>query len=57
MFDKLLRQLLPSHYSQTEDCIACGKKGIAKQTMVHRIPYGWFCNEEEFDKFWTKHQW
>lgn len=55
-FNRFLDWLWPERTRETAACKACGEVAL-KRRMVHDNAYGWFCNEEELDKFWLRCQW
>ena len=42
--------LFPARLAPRVTCRQCGAFGY-KALMVHTLPYGWFCNEDERDEF------
>lgn len=51
ILDRFLRWLHPARYSETAKCPQCGDVRC-KSRMVYMGGYGYFCNEEEAEKYW-----
>jgi hypothetical protein len=52
---KMLEFLFPQWFSSKHKCTLCGTVRD-KSTMIHDVD-GWFCNEEEANKFYQLRQW
>jgi hypothetical protein len=50
------RLLRRGHNDSRAKCEFCGKLS-PKREMFHDKIYGWFCDEEEGNKFWDEGQW
>lgn len=52
---RLWMDLWSEDFSETAKCELCGAV-VSKTRMVKESVYGWFCNEEEFRKYWLSNQ-
>ena len=50
------RLLRRSRDDSRAKCRLCGRSS-PKREMFHDKVYGWFCNEEEVNRFWDEGQW